>query len=73
MFEPDRVTNMLIQDCGGHGRAMKVLSVLLRGVDVHHCDFGELIRGFREVLYSLYGKLFPSQQDAVIIQSLKPP
>jgi hypothetical protein len=37
IFNPDPLTKILVDDCGGHGRALEILAKTLAKVDISQC------------------------------------
>ncbi|RHZ72723.1 hypothetical protein Glove_240g37 [Diversispora epigaea] len=54
VFNEDEVTNILVQDCGGHGRALEVLSDCLKGRDIEQCNLNTLMHELRFRLTNRY-------------------
>ncbi|RHZ82069.1 hypothetical protein Glove_114g37 [Diversispora epigaea] len=54
VFNDDEVTNVLVQDCGGHGRALEVLNNFLDRRDIKKCNFNTLMHDLRLSLTETY-------------------
>ncbi|CAB4376449.1 unnamed protein product [Rhizophagus irregularis] len=47
VFKNDEVTNTLVEDCGGHGRALEVLNDCLAGRSIEECNIDTLMNDLR--------------------------
>ncbi|CAG8719097.1 11308_t:CDS:2, partial [Acaulospora colombiana] len=65
VFKDDEITNILVEDCGGHGRALEVLNDCLAGRDVEECNVNTLMNDLRSELTEKYrDAIFHSAEDA---------
>ncbi|RUS29163.1 hypothetical protein BC938DRAFT_480973 [Jimgerdemannia flammicorona] len=58
---------ILVEDCGGHGRALEILWNLTRGLNLENCDVGDLMRKLRNNLSQRYKSALPNDEDAKAI------
>ncbi|CAG8631175.1 3956_t:CDS:2, partial [Ambispora gerdemannii] len=65
VFKNDEITNILVEDCGGHGRALEVLNDCLAGRSVEECNVNTLMNDLRKNLIEKYGgTILDSLEDA---------
>ncbi|RHZ79917.1 hypothetical protein Glove_140g108 [Diversispora epigaea] len=65
VFKNDEITNILVEDCGGHGRALEVLNDCLAGRSVEECNINTLMNDLRKNLIEKYdGIILESKEDA---------
>jgi hypothetical protein len=54
VFNPDPLTKILVEDCGGHGRALELLAGILAEVDIAQCNLKSLMAKIQNRLLNLY-------------------
>ena len=54
----DTITNILLEDCGGHGRAMELLWILMEKYGAWKHDIGSFMRNLRHNIFDQYEKAF---------------
>jgi hypothetical protein len=54
VFNPDPLTKILVEDCGGHGRALELLAEILAEVDIAQCNLKSLMAKIQKRLLKLY-------------------
>ncbi|RHZ90174.1 hypothetical protein Glove_5g80 [Diversispora epigaea] len=54
VFKNDEVTNTLVEDCGGHGRALEALDDCLAGRSIEECNVDTLMNDLRYELFEKY-------------------
>ena len=54
VFQTDPLTKILVNDCGGHGRALEILAETLAEVDIGQCSLEFLMADIRKRLLRLY-------------------
>ncbi|CAG8799103.1 24262_t:CDS:2, partial [Racocetra persica] len=59
VFKNDEITNTLVEDCGGHGRALEVLNECLAGRNIEECNLNALMN-------DLHHKLTKKYRDAIL-------
>ncbi|CAG8520800.1 247_t:CDS:2 [Ambispora leptoticha] len=65
VFKNDEITNVLVEDCGGHGRALEVLNDCLAGRNVEECNVNTLMNDLRSKLTEKYrDAILNSVEDA---------
>ncbi|CAG8593974.1 9675_t:CDS:2, partial [Acaulospora colombiana] len=65
VFKNDEISNILVEDCGGHGRALEVLNECLAGHSIEECNVNTLMNDLRHNLTERYGDdIFGSVEDA---------
>ncbi|RHZ86979.1 hypothetical protein Glove_41g179 [Diversispora epigaea] len=65
VFKNDEVTNTLVEDCGGHGRALEALNDCLDGRNIEECNVDTLMNDLRYKLIEKYrDAIFISAEDA---------
>ncbi|KAF0465052.1 putative crinkler family protein [Gigaspora margarita] len=65
VFKNDKVTNTLVEDCGGHGRALEVLNDCLAGRSIEECNVDTLMNDLRYNLTKKYrDAIFGSVEEA---------
>ncbi|CAI2189932.1 16769_t:CDS:2 [Funneliformis geosporum] len=65
VFKNDEITNTLVEDCGGHGRALEVLNDCLAGRNVEECNVNTLMNDLRYNLIEKYrDAILGSVEDA---------
>ncbi|CAG8606483.1 11470_t:CDS:2, partial [Dentiscutata heterogama] len=65
VFKNDEISNILVEDCGGHGRALEVLNECLAGRSIEECNINTLMNDLRYNLTERYGDdIFGSIEDA---------
>ncbi|RHZ76437.1 hypothetical protein Glove_197g38 [Diversispora epigaea] len=65
VFKNDEVTNTLVEDCGGHGRALEVLNDCLAGRSIEECNVDTLMNDLRYKLTEKYhDAILDSVEDA---------
>ncbi|KAF0546337.1 putative crinkler family protein [Gigaspora margarita] len=65
VFKSDEITNTLVEDCGGHGRALEALNDCLAGRNIEECNINTLMNDLRHNLTAMYrDAIFGSVRDA---------
>ncbi|CAG8455748.1 11633_t:CDS:2 [Acaulospora colombiana] len=65
VFKNDEITNILVEDCGGHGRALEVLNDCLAGRNIEECNVNTLMNDLRSKFTEKYrDAIFHSAEDA---------
>jgi hypothetical protein len=54
VFKNDEITNTLVEDCGGHGRALEILNDCLDGHSIEECNVDTLMNKLRHELTIKY-------------------
>ena len=68
VFEKKDIMNILVEDCGGHGRALEVLSECMAGRSIDNCNFDNLMHDLRVRLTDRYKEaIWKSRSDAKAI------
>ena len=69
----DPLVKLLVNDCGGHGRALEILADTLVKFNTDKSSLGDLMRVLRDELITLYGaaiRLMPSEVHALALAVL---
>jgi hypothetical protein len=66
----DTITNILLEDCGGHGRAMELLWMLIKKDGSWKHNIGSFMHDLRRKFYDLYEKAFTLTEEARAICQL---
>jgi len=69
----DPLVKLLVDDCGGHGRALEILADVLVGFNIDQGSLGDLMRVLRDELITLYGStilLMPEEISALALAIL---
>ncbi|CAG8577445.1 9447_t:CDS:2, partial [Funneliformis mosseae] len=64
----DHIIKMLVNDCGGHGRALEVLQEILKDRDIQNVNINDMMNDLRIRLYDGYREalmLSPSEARAI--------
>ena len=62
---------ILVEDCGGHGRALEVLSLLTESINLDDCDVGKLMRDLSSRLIDIYGNgIFDTKAAKAIVRGV---
>ncbi|CAG8447929.1 3563_t:CDS:2, partial [Gigaspora rosea] len=65
VFKSDEITSTLVEDCGGHGRALEALNDCLAGRNIEECNINTLMNDLRHNLTEMYrDAIFGSVRDA---------
>nr|CAG8464230.1 247_t:CDS:1 [Entrophospora candida] len=56
IFANKPLLNMLVNDMGGHGRALEALEIAIKGKDLDNCNFAELMNEIRVRLVDRYSE-----------------
>ncbi|CAG8693137.1 4128_t:CDS:2, partial [Funneliformis caledonium] len=65
VFKNDEITNTLVEDCGGHGRALEALDDCLAGRSIEECNVDTLMNDLRHDLTEKYrNAIFSTVEDA---------
>ena len=65
VFKNDPITTILVEDCGGHGRALEILNDCLVGRNIEECNLNDLMSDLRRDLTKKYrDAIFGSVEDA---------
>ncbi|CAG8798498.1 41596_t:CDS:2, partial [Gigaspora margarita] len=65
VFKSDEITNTLVEDCGGHGKALEALNDCLAGRNIEECNINTLMNDLRHNLTAMYrDAIFGSVRDA---------
>ncbi|CAG8757682.1 229_t:CDS:1, partial [Ambispora leptoticha] len=65
VFKDDEITKTLVEDCGGHGRALEALNDCLAGRNIEECNLNTLMNDLRLKLTERYrDAIFGSVDDA---------
>ncbi|CAG8617382.1 8244_t:CDS:1 [Ambispora gerdemannii] len=65
VFKDDEITKTLVEDCGGHGRALEALDDCLAGRNIEECNLDTLMNDLRLKLTERYrDAIFGSVDDA---------
>ncbi|CAG8447029.1 967_t:CDS:2, partial [Acaulospora colombiana] len=65
VFKNDEITSILVEDCGGHGRALEVLNDCLVGLNIEECNVNTLMNDLRSKLTEKYrNSILASAGDA---------
>ncbi|CAB4417333.1 unnamed protein product [Rhizophagus irregularis] len=65
VFKNDKITNTIVEDCGGHGRALEVLNDCLDGRSIEECNVDTLMNDLRYNLTKKYrDAIFSSVEEA---------
>jgi hypothetical protein len=65
VFENKDIMNILVEDCGGHGRALEVLSECMAGRSIDNCNIDNLMNDLRFRLTNRYREaIWNSSSDA---------
>nr|CAG8450256.1 4513_t:CDS:2 [Entrophospora candida] len=56
VFANKPLLNMLVNDMGGHGRALEALEIAIKGKDLDNCNFAELMNEIRVRLVDRYSE-----------------
>src|SRR6185369_15084458 len=65
VFKNDEITKTLVEDCGGHGRALEVLNDCLAGRSIEECNLDTLMNDLRHKLTETYrNAILISAEDA---------
>ncbi|CAB4423970.1 unnamed protein product [Rhizophagus irregularis] len=68
VFQDNHIMNLLVDDCGGHGRALEVLAELVKDKNIKDCNINQLMHDLRSSLELRYaGALNISASDAQAI------
>ncbi|GES74357.1 crinkler (CRN) family protein, putative [Rhizophagus clarus] len=68
VFEKKDIMNILVEDCGGHGRALEVLSECMAGRSIVNCNIEDLMHDLRVRLTDRYKEaIWKSRSDAKTI------
>src|SRR6185437_7830976 len=54
VFEKKEIMDILVEDCGGHGRALEVLSECMAGRSIDNCNLDNLMNDLRLRLTDRY-------------------
>ncbi len=54
VFQQDYITKILVEDCGGHGRALETLQEILKNHDINKCNLDLLMNDLRYALSDRY-------------------
>jgi hypothetical protein len=64
------ILKILVEDCGGHGRAIEVLSSLTENMNVDECDVGNLIRDLCASLVNIYWNIIDTNAAKAIVRGV---
>ncbi|CAB5353877.1 unnamed protein product [Rhizophagus irregularis] len=65
VFKNDKITNTIVEDCGGHGRALEVLNDCLDGRSIEECNVDTLMNDLHYNLTKKYrDAIFSSVEEA---------
>jgi hypothetical protein len=61
---------ILVEDCGGHGRAIEVLSSLTENINMDECDIGNLMRDLCSRLVDIYWNVIDTNAAKAIVRGV---
>ena len=68
VFEKKDIMNILVEDCGGYGRALEVLGECMNGRTIENCNIDNLMNEIRIRLTDRYEEVIASSRNNVRVK-----